>query len=136
MRAYIRHPTDIPIQLRSLEGSSGQPERERLQDVSMGGLCCLAHQPYREGQRVSVHILVGDPGFQVEGRVAWCRPADDCFRVGIAFADEARAFSARMVEQVCHIGSYRRRELEQGRDISEEEAALEWIAKYGATFPR
>lgn len=135
MRAYIRHPVDIPIELRSLDEASGA-ERDRLHDLSLGGLCCLAQQPYREGERVSVHIAVGEPGFEVEGRVAWCRPDQDRYRVGIAFSDHARAFSARMVEQVCHIGSYRRRELSQGRDLSEEEAAVEWISKYGASFPR
>lgn len=135
MRAFIRHPTEIPIELRSLDGNQHE-EHDRMHDVSVGGLCCLAQQPFSEGERVSVHIPVGEPSFEIEGRVAWCRRDQDYYRVGVAFADEARAFSARMVEQVCHIGSYHRQQREQGHDITEEQAALEWIEKFGASFPR
>ena len=47
------------------------------------------------------------------------------------------AYAVRMVEQVCHIESYRQRlSQERGRDISSEEAAQEWISHYAADFPQ
>ncbi len=41
-----------------------------------------------------------------------------------------------MVEQVCYIEDYRRFVLmHEGRELSQEDAASEWIAKYAAQFP-
>lgn len=136
MRAYIRHPSEFPIQLCAVAHNGSGGARDRLLDVSAGGLCCLSHCAYQEGERVSVRIPVGDPGFEAEGTVAWCRPDRERFRVGIAFSDAALAFSARMVEQVCHIDRYHKHLLDQGRQVSEEAAALEWISKYAKSFPR
>ena len=45
-------------------------------------------------------------------------------------------FRARMVEQVCHIEQYKHQVLKkEGRKLSGEEAALEWIQKYAPQFP-
>lgn len=136
MRAYIRHPSEFPIELCASAHSEAGGPRDRLLDVSAGGLCCLSHCAYQEGELVTVRIPVGEPSFHAQGTVAWCKPDRDRFRVGIAFGDAALAFSARMVEQVCHIERYAKRERELGRDLSEEAAALEWITKYAKSFPR
>jgi hypothetical protein len=138
VRAYIRHPSEFPIELCSVEQSEPARRKERLLDVSVGGLCCLSHTPYTQGARITVRIPVGEPPFAAEGTVAWCRPenGDGRYRIGIAFDDASLAFSARMVEQVCHIGRYHRYLREQGREVSEDEAAIEWIGKYGKVFPR
>jgi hypothetical protein len=136
VRAYIRHPSEFPIELCAVAHSESGGARDRLLDLSAGGLCCLSHCAYSEGERVTVRIPVGEPAFQAEGTVAWCKPDRNRFRVGIAFGDATLAFSARMVEQVCHIDRYHKREREQGRELSEEAAALEWISKYAKSFPR
>lgn len=137
VRAYIRHPTGFPIELRSVERDGEEPEGSgRLHDVSVGGLCCLSRAPFSEGTTVTIRIPVGEKGFEAQGRVAWCKAEADRYRVGIAFSDEALAFSARMVEQVCHIASYRDTLREQGLELSEEDAAREWIGKYAKNFPR
>lgn len=137
MRAYIRHPSEFPIELTPTEHIDPPPGKDRLLDVSEGGLCCSSHLSYQPGERVSVRIPVGEPPFLADGRIAWCKPdGAGRFRVGISFDDASLAFSARMVEQVCHIGRYHKHMVDQGREISEEEAALEWIGKYAGQFPR
>ena len=41
-----------------------------------------------------------------------------------------------MVEQLCHIEHYRNEvNRKEGRDISSEEAATEWIAQFADKFP-
>jgi hypothetical protein len=41
-----------------------------------------------------------------------------------------------MVEQVCHIEEYRRTvQRLEGRELSAEEAAFEWIHRFAAQFP-
>jgi hypothetical protein len=134
VRVYVRHPSEFPVELRSPDGL--ETRNERLRDLSAGGLCCRSRVPFTEGEQVCVRIPVGDPGFEAEGRVAWCKSHEDGYRVGIEFVAETEAFRARMVEQICHIERYHRQQLADGRTVSEEEAAIEWIAKYAGQFPR
>ena len=131
---YVRHPSEFPVELRQEQGS--EVVRERLHDLSTGGLCCRSSTPFEQGERVRIRIPVGTPGFEAEGRVAWCRPHDGGYRVGVEFVGESEAFRARAVEQVCHIERYHRKLLAEGRNATEEEAAVEWISKFAGRFPR
>ena len=43
----------------------------------------------------------------------------------------------RMVEQVCHIEHWKKEIREkEGRELTGEQAAMEWIKKYAKDFPR
>ncbi len=134
MRRYIRHPTNIPIELLADGKSGGEP---RLKDVGPGGLCVRTGSPVLPGSRVRVRIPVQRPPFEAEGVVAWCRGIAQGFEVGVRFSGDAVAFALRMVEQICHIEQYRadmRRH--QGRVLSSEQAAEEWIGRHASAFPR
>jgi hypothetical protein len=130
----VRHPSEFPVELRVPE--STEPRCERLRDLSTGGLCCRSRVAFHEGEQVRIRIPIGDPGFEALGRVAWCRPDGDDYRIGIEFVAQTEAFRARMVEQVCHIERYHRQLVAEGRSVTEEEAAIEWISMYAAHFPR
>jgi hypothetical protein len=134
VRVYVRHPSEFPVELKA--GEHDQGRRERLRDLSEGGLCCRSSVPFEPGERVWIRIPIGGPGFEAEGRVAWCRAHEDGYRVGIEFIGTDDAFKARMVEQVCHIERHHRQQVEQGRALSVEESATEWISKHAARFPR
>jgi hypothetical protein len=134
MRVFVRHPSEFPIELRASDDPD--PTREQMRDLSVGGLCCRSSSPRVEGQRVHVRIAVGSPAFVTEGRVAWCRPHEDSYRIGIEFVGDSAALRLRMVEQVCHIERYHRQQLAEGREVTGEQAAEEWIAQYAARFPR
>jgi hypothetical protein len=45
------------------------------------------------------------------------------------------AFKSRMVAQVRQIQKYKKILEQQGRRLSIEEAAMEWISRYAADFP-
>lgn len=143
MRKYIRHPSDIPLDysVSELEPCMAQ----RLKDVSVGGLCFTTTRPLEQGTRIHIRIpillsVTGNPQeepFDADGVVAWCRAEGKAFAVGVQFADESTEFGVRMVEQVCHIEHYRFDVLHtEGRQLSSEEAALEWVERYAAEFPR
>ena len=133
MRVYVRHPSEFPVELTR---DGNEIARERLHDVSAGGLCCRSNEAFEPGELVRVYIPVGASGFTAEGRVAWCDGSeDDGFRIGIAFTSEVDALRTRMIEQVCHIERYHRQLVAEGRDASREQAAAEWIAKYAERFP-
>ena len=56
--------------------------------------------------------------------------------MGVSFVDPDDAFRTRMVEQICHIEHYKKEILEkEGRELTGEEAALEWIKRYAGRFP-
>lgn len=134
MRHFLRHPSDLPVEL-VLRKQTYQP-RQRLNDISLGGVACNSSRSFRRGTAIELRIpTLGDQA-RYAGIVAWSRKQADHFLVGIRFMDEDTLFRARMVEQVCQIEHYRReRERELGQSVSTEAAAQEWIAANAANFP-
>jgi len=133
MRSFIRHPTDIPIEIR-LEDQPHQ--QEPLRNVSRGGLCFLHPQAAPVGSNIIVRIALTVPPFEAACRVTWCQADGNAWQVGVEFLDKDILFRLRMVEQICHIEHYRRTVQEsQGRDLSSQEAAIEWIERYAEAFP-
>ncbi|HSC76026.1 MAG TPA: PilZ domain-containing protein [Pseudomonadales bacterium] len=135
MRRYLRHPVDIPIEL--YPATSGQP-RLRLRNYSFGGLCCSSPRHLTPGTAVDIEIPdIQPPSYYGKGVVAWCVEAGGYYEVGIRFATEQEAFESRMAEQMCHIESYRRRvSMLEGRELSPDEAAYEWVSEYAQRYPR
>ncbi len=132
MRAYIRHPSSVPIELIRERTRRKYP----LCDLGLGGLCCDTDQCLERDTLVEVRLPSIRPIYASRGRIAWCRPHGGGYRVGIQFLDPEDAFRGRMVEQICHIEHYRQEMLDrEGRELSDEEAAMEWIEKYADRFP-
>ncbi|WP_420126638.1 PilZ domain-containing protein [Longimicrobium sp.] len=132
-REYIRHTADVPIEVRTVDG--GQASATGL-NVSHGGLAFVSELCPAAGATIEIAIPDVDPPFEAHARVAWCRPENDAFLVGVEFLDRTDAFRSRMVEQVCTIERYRQQVREQeGRELSAHEAASEWIGKFAGRFP-
>ena len=133
-REYIRHTADVPIQVRAVPGA--EAAMQKALNVSHGGLAFVTETCPLPGDTIEVTIPDVDPPFQANARVAWCRPEEAAFLVGVQFLDASDAFRARMVEQVCTIERYRQEVREQeGRELTMQEAAAEWIRKYAGRFP-
>jgi len=112
------------------------PMREHLRNVSEGGLCFLAHVELEPGYPVHLRIPVIEQEFEADGIVVWCHHVVTGYEVGVRFADAQDRFCVRLVEQLCYIEEYRREvERDEGRKLSSEEAAAEWIANFAAEFP-
>lgn len=135
-RQYVRHPSDVPIAWSlddiAVEGT------EYLKNVSEGGLAFLSVSALPLGSHVDIQIPAIDPQVLLKGVVVWCAPFEDHqFEVGVRFIDENNHFRMRMVEQICHIEHFKHVILEtEGRVISGEDAALEWISRYARDFPK
>ena len=134
LRRFIRHPADFPI---SFSLGAQQQKQHSMRDVSCGGLCFISDCPLERGEAVHISIPVEPPGFEADGIVVWCKPEHNRFAIGVEFDSDSTSFSLRMVEQVCHIEHYRAQVQRcEGRELSSEEAAEEWIAKFASSFPR
>lgn len=132
-RRFIRHTADVPIEVRTVEG---QPPHTRTGvNISAGGLSFLSDDNLPVGTLVDIRIDSVQPPFSARARVVWARREQDSCHVGVQFLDDNDAFRVRMVEQVCAIEQYRRQVTEEGRLLTREAAAREWIERYGSRFP-
>ena len=133
MRSFFRHPTDIPLEVQH---DRHPVDRRALRNVSHGGLCFRHASQLAPGDTVTVRIPAVSPPFEAASRVVWCQTEGDGFQVGVEFLDKQDLFRARMIEQVCQIEHYRREMREKhGRELSSQEAALEWIGQFARSFP-
>jgi len=134
MRHFIRHPADIPIDVADTGRFMRASMRSR--NVSLGGISLRSPTPMVPGSIVQVSIHYVQPPFETKANVVWCSKHDDEYELAIEFMSTEDAFKARMVEQVCHIEHYRQEvERSEGRKLSVEDAAREWISMYAAQFP-
>jgi hypothetical protein len=135
MRQFIRHPSDMPIEVRRA-ADSGYVGRCG-KNVGFGGLAFLSDMVIAPETFVALRMPFLRPVFEVDtARVAWCKNEGSQYAVGVQFLDADVAFRVRMVEQVCHIENYRRdAEILEGRKLTTEEAAKEWIKRYASSFP-
>jgi hypothetical protein len=135
MRQFLRHPSDIPIKYNL--GNMVAHTKEYLKNVSQGGLCFRSKISIDPGSNIHIQIPISKPVFEVNGIVVWCRRTNGHHDVGVSFGDAQTEFGVRMVEQVCYIEQYKKQVLEkEGKTLSGEEAAFEWIEKHAAGFPR
>jgi len=131
LQVYIRHPDDIPIEVHPLSRSlSLSPSTQQL------GLICRSQSSIDAGSAISLRVPFVEPSIKVAGVVHWCRTNGDEFELGIDFDDEDAIMRMRMLEQLCQIHQYRKEVGQhQGRFLSPDDAALEWIELYAAKFP-
>lgn len=135
MRSYIRHPSDVPIEL--LPADQLSDNSSRIKDVSIGGLSLKSDMALKLGTLIKIKIPLVEPTFETVAVVVWCKKIPKGYEVGLRFINEQDAYAARMVEQICHIEHYRVSVLEnEGRRLSAEEAAKEWIGKFARDFPQ
>ncbi len=135
MRNFIRHPADIPKKI--IKNGSEDSYRQPLKDSRIGGLRCRFNEPLAKGTEIIIIIDLVEPVLEIPGRVIWCKAVDDSYELGIEYRGEEDVYRLRMVEQICHIEHYRNEiQLREGRNISSEQAAREWIVKFAGDFPK
>ena len=132
-RNFIRHPSDIPIDVQ--RESQIVPKEESICDVSTGGLAFFSENPYRVNTAMKIKIQLVNPVFEARAKVVWCNKSGNVYEVGVEFMETKDAFRIRMVEQICHIEHYKNEIREkEGRTLNGREAALEWINKFADSF--
>jgi len=133
MRQFIRHPATIPLEY-SIKDTHSSPQSMR--NISEGGVSFICTDKLEVGAEIVITIRTIDPEVELIGRVVWnSNLPNGQYLVGVKFAEQEH-YRARMVEQVCHIEQYRQAVFrEEGRLLSIEQAAQEWILRYAERFP-
>lgn len=133
-RQYIRHPSRMPIRF-DLHGDLVHHD-DYLCNVSEGGLCFATEIALDPGQAIHLTIPLLGQSYEADGQVAWCQKIGRGYEVGVRFLSPQDHFNVRMVEQLCHIEDYRQQvEHEEGRVLTSEQAAEEWVARFAESFP-
>jgi hypothetical protein len=119
--------------------SDEQKERmqaNHLHNISTGGLSFQTDEAILPGEALLIRIAIQKPPFEAEGTVVWCDKYSDGYQVGVHFEQADIDYALRMIEQICHIEQYRNEiQRREGRKLSSEEAANEWISLYASDFP-
>ena len=138
IRKFIRHPVDVPIQVTPdwVEDEHDETLDQTITNVSLGGLAFVSPKPLQVLDRVQVCIPFLERDNTLVGNVVWCDRSGNGYEIGIEFEKSRDVFRLRMIEQICHIEHYRKEVLlQEGRELTTQEAASEWIAKYASDFP-
>ncbi|MGH1463416.1 MAG: hypothetical protein ACRBB6_15430 [Neptuniibacter sp.] len=128
---FIHHPEEFSIELQSKENTPLPTE----QPLNLK-LVCNSTIPFSSGESIGINLPEVSNEVEVLGIVDWCTTTNSGYELGIQFSDSDALMRIRMLEQLCFIKRYRTYVLnKEGRDISDQDAALEWIAKYANLFP-
>ncbi len=134
---FIEHPREVPATIVPVDPAEGSvPSSLDLGGRQLqGGIVIHTEVELRPGQEVEVRTGLPNRPVRYRARVLWV-VEQEARSVGLVFESEQQAFLARMTEQVCHIEHFRLQQARLGRQLSEAEAAREWIEKHSQDFPR
>ena len=119
-----------------VEDENDETVDQTITNVSLGGLAFMSQTPLEVLQRVRICIPLLRQDNHLVGNVVWCEKNTRGYEVGIEFEKSRDVFRLRMIEQICHIEHYRKEvERLEGRMLTSQEAAGEWIPKYAGDFP-
>ena len=135
IRRHIRHVTGIPIEITIDFDRSYRAENESITNVSLGGLSFIATDRLEVGESIQVKIPVLNEEHSLDGLEVWCNKTAKGYEVGLEFNDPEEVERLRMIEQISQIESFRQDlEKREGRKLSSEQAAREWVSKYAGEF--
>ena len=134
-RKFIRHPTELPLFYHRAKNTKAFSTPCFENDLV--GLCFESNEPVDLGTILDVTVRAHNEDHTFQGQVVRISNVGNRFEIGLCFNSESHAFQARMIEQICHIETYRRRLCEiEGCSIDIERAAKEWIEMFSAQFPK
>jgi hypothetical protein len=134
-RKFIRHPTELPLSYHRVECT--QVESTPRFENDLVGLSFESNEPVEPGAILDVTVRAYNEDHTFQGQVVRILYLGNRYEIGLCFNSESSAFRVRMIEQICHIETYRRRLCEiEGCSIATERAAKEWIEMYSAQFPK
>jgi hypothetical protein len=134
MRKFARYPSEIPIQCQTAQG---QPvENPRMQNVSGDGLCFTASTKIDPNNELRITFPLDGKAIHIKGKVAWCMDMDSHYELGVSIDLDSEETDALCFDILCDIEYYRQQVQEKdGRKLSSDEAAAEWITKFKHRLP-
>lgn len=102
-RRYIRHPAEISVEY-SVSGAQ-EKMSDLTQDISFGGIRFRGRSYIEPGTVLNLKFPTIHAGYEVGGRVVWCKQKKDHVEIGVEFLDENEAYRAQLIEEISHLKS-------------------------------
>jgi hypothetical protein len=133
---FIEHPYDQPLSLRSIKTAVKNFNTRYYRRID-GGIRLITRQSFEPGTLIEIQTRIRGEGATFRGRVLWIKEIEGrTSQLGLVFDNSEEAYRARMIEQLCHIEHYQRRQYAAGRNLDVHDAANEWIEQYSPNFPQ
>jgi len=133
MRMFKRYKSNLSIDVRI--DDVAVHEKDYLNDISLGGLSFKSKVPIQKNKIVEITIPLTYPVFQALGRVLWSRKEEDHYIVGVRFVIPKNELTVEAVGEICDIDEYKNEVYrKEGRILSSEDAAVEWLNAYIKEF--
>lgn len=133
-RSYARYQPEVPIEIELEMGENILVTKDCLNDISVYGLSFRFNFSIPKGKLLKIHIPLEKARFSIKAEVVWCAPRGGIYDLGVKFIEPADAFKAKIYSQICRIEEYKQKALHEGRNLTFNEAAREWIRRYAAEF--
>ena len=134
-RKFIRHPAELPVFYHRAKCTNAYSTP--CFENNLVGLSFESKDPVEPGTILDITVRTCNEDHTFQGQVVRINRVGNRYEIGLCFNSESHAFRARMIEQICHIETYRRRLCEiEGCSIDIERAAKEWIEMFSAQFPK
>lgn len=135
IRRHVRHVTGIPIEVSLDYQQNYQAAEDTITNVSLGGLCFVANDRLDINESIQVRFPVLDEETLIDGKVVWCNKTAKGYEVGLEFNNPAEVERLKMIDQIRQIEDFRNdTERQDGRKLSSEQAAREWISSCVGNF--
>ncbi len=137
IRKHGRHITGVPIEVSSAQVPVDVDDCEdaTITNISLGGLSFTANARLDIANPIEVHFPVLREDRVLGARVVWCEKMPRGYEVGLEFDHPEEIDRLKLVEHICHIENYRKEiESREGRKINSEQAALEWVSRFGGNI--
>jgi hypothetical protein len=135
IRRHIRHGTGIPVEVTLDYNDRYRTEEDEITNVSLGGMCFIADDRLDISDEVQIKFPALKQDEMLNGKVVWCTKLDRGYEIGLEFDDPGKVERLKTIDQICEIESFRKEtEQREGRKLSSEQAASEWISQYAGEF--
>ena len=134
-KGFIKHPLDYPYHLTASDRVI-EHQHDDIDAVQLGGVVFEMAKPYAAGTVLELEISIRGDVYSFHGKVVFVRDKGNVSDVGFWLQNGEDLNQFRMVEQLCCIESYRNRIYQaDGRQLSSQRAACEWVKKYAGALP-
>lgn len=135
IRRYVRQVTGIPMVVTLDHSKNLSADGDTISNISLGGLALVAEDPIDINESIKVRCPILNNDAQLSGKVIWCEKSQNGYEIGLEFDDPAQIERMRIIDQIIDIEKYRNQVARQeGRHLSSEQAAREWISQYTGDF--
>jgi len=131
-RQHQRFNAELPVAF--MLGEVVASESAYLNNISAGGVSFNSMVELAPGTILMLHFPVSKPVFRTLARVMRCRKMAFQYEIGAEFVEDDQVFHQRMVDVVRRIEDYHQEAQRTGREVSAQQATLEWIERFGKDF--